>query len=129
MASKDYYAVLGVDKKASAEEIKKAFRQLARKYHPDMNPDNAAAEKKFKGVRHLRRHVPASRRRFQRPAPGGRRLRVQHQRSFRQAPWGAAGRPHLYLYVRFRGFCRCLFRPFRRRGRRLHPAAGGPDQG
>ncbi len=50
MAGKDYYAVLGVDKKASAEEIKKAFRRLARKYHPDMNPDNAGAEKKFKEI-------------------------------------------------------------------------------
>ncbi|MEA3240348.1 MAG: J domain-containing protein [Pseudomonadota bacterium] len=50
MAGKDYYAVLGVGKKASEEEIKKAFRKLARKYHPDMNPDNAAAEKKFKEI-------------------------------------------------------------------------------
>lgn len=50
VAGKDYYAVLGVDKKASEEEIKKKFRKLARKYHPDMNPDNAAAEKKFKEI-------------------------------------------------------------------------------
>ena len=50
MAGKDYYAVLGVSKKASEEDIKKAFRKLARKYHPDINPDNAAAEKKFKEI-------------------------------------------------------------------------------
>jgi len=50
VAGKDYYAVLGVSKKASEEEIKKAFRTLARKYHPDINPDNAAAEKKFKEI-------------------------------------------------------------------------------
>ena len=50
MAGKDYYAALGVSKKASEEEIKKAFRKLARKYHPDMNPDNAEAEKKFKEI-------------------------------------------------------------------------------
>ena len=47
---KDYYAILGVSKTADADEIKKAFRKLARKYHPDVNPDNKAAEAKFKEV-------------------------------------------------------------------------------
>ncbi|MGK7944775.1 MAG: DnaJ C-terminal domain-containing protein [Microcystaceae cyanobacterium] len=47
---KDYYSTLGISKSATAEEIKKAFRKLAVKYHPDRNPDNKEAEERFKEI-------------------------------------------------------------------------------
>lgn len=50
MAENDYYKTLGVDKKASADEIKKAYRKLALKYHPDRNKDNPQAEEQFKRI-------------------------------------------------------------------------------
>ena len=50
MAQRDYYEVLGLDKSADADAIKRAYRQLAKKYHPDLNPGNAEAEKNFKEV-------------------------------------------------------------------------------
>jgi len=50
MAFIDYYKILGIDRKSTQEDIKKAYRKLARKYHPDLNPNDKEAEKKFKEI-------------------------------------------------------------------------------
>jgi curved DNA-binding protein len=50
MAFIDYYKILGVSKNATEADIKKAYRKLARKYHPDLNPNDKVAEKKFKEI-------------------------------------------------------------------------------
>ena len=50
MSQQDYYEALGVSRSAGADEIKKAYRKLAMKYHPDRNPGDAAAEEKFKEI-------------------------------------------------------------------------------
>ncbi len=50
MTFKDYYKILGIDEKAGDKDIKKAYRKLARKYHPDLNPNDKTAEKRFKEI-------------------------------------------------------------------------------
>src|SRR5688572_23674579 len=78
--AKSLYDTLGVGKSASADEIKRAYRKLARKYHPDHNPDDAQAEERFKEVQAAYDVLSDSEKRRQydtfgsingRPGPGG----------------------------------------------------------
>jgi molecular chaperone DnaJ len=58
MAKKDFYEVLGIERNASQDEIKKAYRQMAMKYHPDRNAGNKESEEKFKEAAEARYQLP-----------------------------------------------------------------------
>ena len=89
MAGQDLYKVLGVDKKASPDEIKKAYRKLARQYHPDRNPGDAKAEERFKEISAAYDVLgdPEKRKQYDRGALFG----VRDRR--RRRPGGSAGGP------------------------------------
>src|SRR5918999_269928 len=71
---RDYYDVLGLKKGASEADIKSAFRKQARKYHPDVNPDDKAAEEKFKEINEAYEVLsdPEKRKRYDERGPKGR---------------------------------------------------------
>lgn len=87
MEFKDYYATLGVAKTASEKEIKQAFRKLARKYHPDVNPGDKAAEARFKEINEANEVLadPDKRRKYDELGA--------NWRAYEQAPPGTAGGP------------------------------------
>lgn len=97
MEYKDYYQVLGVDKKASQEEIKKAYRKLAVKYHPDKNQGVKSAEDKFKEVSEAYEVLGDPEKRKQYDKLGANWKQYQRAGSYNE-PFQAGGRGRTYSY-------------------------------
>jgi curved DNA-binding protein len=94
MEYKDYYKILGVDKSAGEKDIKQAYRKLARKYHPDVNPNNKAAQEKFKEINEAYEVLSdADKRRKYNELGANWQAYEQYQRAGGQGPfqWGGGG--------------------------------------
>ena len=79
MEYKDYYKILGVERKASADDIRSAYRKLAMKYHPDKNPGDKKAEDKFKEINEAYQVLSDDQKRALRPV-GQRLFQLPHER-------------------------------------------------
>ena len=95
MNYKDYYAILGVGKDATEKEIKQAYRKLARKYHPDVNPGNKEAEEKFKEISEAYEVLSDKEKRSKYDRFG---------EQWQQAERGGFGGPGGFRYENFEGF-------------------------
>ncbi|MGJ8661976.1 MAG: DnaJ C-terminal domain-containing protein, partial [Bacteroidota bacterium] len=102
MEAIDYYKVMGVAKNATVAEIKKAYRKLARKYHPDVNPNDKAAEKKFKEINEANEVLsnPENRKKYDKYGKDWkhgdeiekqRQQQAQYQREYQQSSAGQQG--------------------------------------
>ena len=95
MDFKDYYATLGVTKTATDKEIKQAFRKLARKHHPDVNPGDKSAEAKFKEINEAYEVLgdPEKRRKYDELGANWRAYEQAGARRGRAVPFGGGRRP------------------------------------
>jgi curved DNA-binding protein len=101
----DYYKVLGVAKTATAEEIKKAYRKLARKHHPDLDPNNAAAKKKFQEINEANEVLsdPEKRKKYDQYGEHWKHADQYEQAQQQRGNAGGAGQQH-YTYEGFNDF-------------------------
>ena len=98
MKYKDYYKLLGVDKTATQKEIKKAFRKLAAKYHPDKNPNNKKAEEKFKEINEANEVLSDPNKREKYDALGENWQQYEQYSDGRQGQRGQHGQPDSSYY-------------------------------
>ena len=124
MDFKDYYSTLGVAKTATAKEIKQAFRKLARKHHPDVNPDEKSAEAKFKEINEAYEVLgdPQNRSKYDNlGANGGEAAAFQGAQSRRRRSWGGPGEEGVEFHFDGTGFSD-FFEQFFGRGSRFDSA-------
>jgi len=104
MEYKDYYKILGVEKDASAKEIKQSFRRLARQHHPDVNPDDPQAEERFKAINEAYEVLsdPEKRSKYDQLGQDWQRYRQQGGRpgDYDWSRWGT-GQPGQGVHVRY----------------------------
>ena len=97
MEYKDYYKILGVNNKASQDDIKAAYRKLARKHHPDVNPDDPSAEERFKEINEAYQALsdPEKRQKYDQFGPAYQQYRSTGGRpeDFNWGPWTQQGSP------------------------------------
>ena len=91
MAKRDYYEVLGVGRNADEKEIKRAYRKLAKQYHPDMNPGDAKAEQKFKEITEAYNVLSDTEKKKLYDQLASLHLRMVFQQKCRRVPWGIFG--------------------------------------
>lgn len=105
MAGKDYYSLLGVSKNASEKELKQAYRRLARKFHPDVNPGDTSAEANFKKINEAYEVLSdkAARKKYDRYGDQWQYADQFAQAGWQQAPFGDSGQADGYTSFHFGG--------------------------